>query len=218
MKPYVTAYCEVSADGKSTHHRGASSKPMMKFEDEAVRRYRHALRAGNDAIMVGANTARLDNPLLTVRHVDGPDPLRIVPSSLGVLPTDLHLLNDGGQTLIAVSALASEQQKAALRATGAAVLEAGHDQVDLAGLLDQLGGMRVRTLMVEGGATLLAALFRAGLVDRLIVQHLPVIFGGDDTPAMVGGPALRNVDDAIRLKLMHVEQVGQHAVITYERS
>ncbi|WP_288252143.1 RibD family protein [uncultured Hydrogenophaga sp.] len=217
MKPQVIAYCEVSADGKSTHRRHASSKPMMKFEDEAIRRYRHGLRARCDAILVGANTAKLDNPLLTVRDAMGPDPLRVVPSSRGDLPLDLNLLTDGGRTLIAVSEAAPDSHRSALRATGAEVLVAGTDRVDLPALLTQLGQRGVLSLMVEGGATILASLFRAGMVDRLIVQHLPVVFGGDDTPAMVGGPPLQNVDDAIPLSLVEVQRVGHHAVIVYER-
>jgi riboflavin biosynthesis pyrimidine reductase len=73
-----------------------------------------------------------------------------------------------------------------LRNRGAVVLETASEQVDLAVLLKTLSSMNLQTLMVEGGATLLSTLFHPKLVDRLVLQHLPVIFGGSDTPWMVG--------------------------------
>jgi len=215
-RPTVIVYAEVSADGKTTHGRGCSSKPMMAFEDEAVKRFRHEIRAASGAIMVGSNTVRLDNPSLTVRHVQGPDPLRVIPASTGAIPLDSTILRDGKPTLIAVSENAPDANVAALRQAGAEVVAAGVDRVDLRALFEKLGARGIRSVMVEGGATLLAALFRGGLVDRLIVQHLPVIFGGDGVPAMVGGAAISAVEDAIKLRLIETRRVGGHAVIEYE--
>jgi 5-amino-6-(5-phosphoribosylamino)uracil reductase len=215
-RPTVFVYAEVSADGKTTHKRGCSSKPMMVYEDDAVRRYRHELRAAAGAIMVGSNTVRLDDPSLTVRHVEGPDPLRVVPASMGMLPLDATILRDGRPTLIAVSEKAPEPNVAALARTGAEVVTLGSDRVDLARLFELLGARGIRSIMVEGGATLLAELFRSRLVDRLIVQHLPVVFGGDDVPAMVGGRAIDAVEEAVKLRLVDAKRVGGHAVIEYE--
>jgi 5-amino-6-(5-phosphoribosylamino)uracil reductase len=96
------------------------------------------------------------------------------------------------------------------------VVRAGSTQVDLAALLSDLADRGVSSLVVEGGASLLASLFRNRLVDRLIVQHLPVVFGGDNVPSMVGGSALKSLDDAIRLRLVETRTVGAHAVIIYD--
>lgn len=216
--PTVLVYSEVSADGKTTHRRGASSKPMMVFEHPEVRQFRHELRAASDAIMVGSNTIRIDDPLLTVRDAPGPNPLRVVPSAYGSLPLDANIFKDGNPTLIAVSEAAPESAVRALKDVGASVVRCGERQVELEGLLSRLWERGVRSLVVEGGATLLAALFRQHLVGRLIVQQLPVIFGGDDTPAMVGGQALADITGAIPLTLRSVERIAEHAVITYECS
>lgn len=209
-------YAEVSADGKSTHGRSCSSKPMMKFEDDPIRRFRHELRAQSDVIMVGSNTVRLDNPSLTVRHASGANPLRVIPATLGDLPLESTILMDGNSTMVAVSERAPRENIAALRQRGADVVRAGVDKVDLGLLFSLLYRQSIRSVMVEGGATLLAALFRSGLVDRLIVQHLPVIFGGDGVPSMVGGPALASLDDAVKLRLRKVDSVGNHALIDYD--
>lgn len=215
-RPRVIVYSEVSADGKTTHRLGASSKDMMTLEDEAVRVYRHELRARCDAIMVGANTIRLDDPMLTVRHAEGQSPLRVIPSSRGDLPSSARVLTDGERTLVVVSRAAAPETVEKLLATGASVITAGDERVDLAQLLEALSTLGVRSLMVEGGATLLASLFRARLVDRLIVQHLPAIFGGAGLPSMVGGEPVESLDQAIPLRLVEVRHVGGHAVIVYD--
>ncbi|HEY0329926.1 MAG TPA: dihydrofolate reductase family protein [Rhodopseudomonas sp.] len=212
----MTVYSEVSADGKSVHRRNGSSKDMMVFEDDAVKKYRHELRARSDAIMVGSNTIRLDDPHLTVRNALGTSPLRVIPVSTGDIPPTSNILRDGGRTLIAVGASAPLARIHALRQAGAAVLTMETEQIDLTMLLSHLYSLNIRSLMVEGGATLLAALFRARLVDRLIVQHLPVIFGGRDTPSMVGGAAIAGIDEAIEIRLSEVLRIGGHAIISYQ--
>ena len=217
MRPFVIVYAEVSADGKSTHRLGGSSKPMMVFEDDAVRRYRHKLRAHAGAIMVGSNTIRLDNPHLTVRDAPGTSPLRVIASSTADLPIMSHVFTDGGRTLVAASEAAPENNMSALTRRGVNVVTVGHRRVDLNALLEYLGSVGVTSLIVEGGATLLSSFFRSNLVDQLVVQHLPVIFGGHDTPAMVGGPAISSLDEATLLKLVKVKRIGSHAVIIYER-
>jgi len=215
-RPYVTVYSEVSADGKTTHRRGASSKPMMDLEDEDIRRYRHALRAEAHAIMVGSGTLRLDDPSLTVRHVRGRNPLRVIVSADGDLPLTSRVFTDGQPTLVALGRDATEDRIDALRATGAQIEVTDTRTVNLPMLLERLRDRDVATLIVEGGATLLASFFRLHLVDKLIVQHLPVIFGGSATPSMVGGPPLRDPRGGHPLRLVEVKRVGAHAVIVYE--
>jgi riboflavin-specific deaminase-like protein len=189
---------------------------MMALEDDEIRRFRHGLRAESDAIMVGSNTVRIDNPTLTTRYVDGPNPLRVIPAAMGDLPLESTILVDGNATLVAVSDRAPQENVIALSSRGATVLRAGTDKVDLALMLSLLHEQGVRSIIVEGGATLLASLFRKRLVNRLIVQHLPVVFGGENVPSMVGGGALDSLDDAVTLRLTHARTIGNHAVIEYE--
>lgn len=188
----------------------------MALEDEAVQRFRHELRAKSQAIMVGSNTVRIDNPKLTVRGVAGRSPLRVVPASRADIPPDSHVLTDGHATLVAVSLAARPKQVQSLRRNSAVEsVSLGDDRVDLTALLAYLSQRGISQLMVEGGATLLASLFRARLVDQLIVQHLPVIFGGAGLPSMVGGPQIARLDEAIPLQLADLRQIGKHAVMTY---
>lgn len=83
-RPYVVCKLAMSADGGIAAADGTS----QWITGEAARHDAHRLRAESDAILVGAGTVRADDPALTVRHVDGDDPLRVV---LGTAPSDARV-------------------------------------------------------------------------------------------------------------------------------
>ena len=185
--PQITTVSELTIDGKMSLGDGGSSKDLFAFYGEDLRAWFHQQRAQHDAIMVGAGTVRNDDPELTVRYADGPNPLRIVPSSDGRLPLDARLLNDGHPTLVVVSYRARDEDVAALAAKPVVeVIRCGDDRVDLAALMDILDARGIRTLMVEGGSHLLHSLFDAGLVSRIVIKHIPVVSGALDAPTYLG--------------------------------
>ncbi len=191
----VTTLSELTIDGKLSLGPGASSKDLFGFYGDDLRAWFHGQRAAHDAIMVGAGTVRSDDPELTVRHAKGANPLRVVPCSLGDLPPDCGLLNDGVPTLIAVSERASPVTLADLKARPhVEVVVCGQDQVDLEALMTALDARGVRNLIVEGGSRLLHSLHALGLVSRIIIKQIPVIAGAEDAPTYLradhGGPAL----------------------------
>lgn len=181
--PTITTLSELTIDGKLSLGGGGSSKDLFDFYGDELRTWFHAQRALHDAIMVGAGTVRCDDPELTVRYAPGANPLRIVPSSDGLLPPGAQLLNDGLPTLVVVSGRASDEAIAALVAKpGVEVLRCGDERVDLKALMGVLDARGVQTLMVEGGSRLLHSLFEAGLVSRIVIKHIPVISGALDAP------------------------------------
>lgn len=167
--------------------------------------------------MVGNQTVKLDDPRLTVRYAPGPNPLRVVASSMADIPITSHIVTDGRPTLVAASKKAPAHNVSTLNSLGVDVLMLGKQRVDIEALLVHLGAIGITSLMVEGGATLLSSFFRGDLVDRLIVQHLPIVIGGFDTPAMVGGAALASIDDVALFNLVELKTIGSHAVIIYDR-
>lgn len=186
----VTTLSELTIDGKLALGPGASSKDLFAFSSDALKAWFHEQRAASDAIMVGANTVRADDPELTVRYAPGKSPLRVIPSSDGRLPLSATVLNDGRPTLVAVSARAAPEAIAALTAKlGVEAVVCGRDAVDLSALMALLSARGVKSLIVEGGSTLLTALLRAGLVSRIIVKHIPVITGSPDAPTYLKPPA-----------------------------
>ena len=179
----VTTLSELTIDGKLALHRTSSSKELFDYSGRELMAWFHAQRALSDAIMVGANTVRVDDPELTVRHAPGQSPWRVIPSSDGRLPLTSALLNDGLATLVAVSRRAAPEAVAALCAKPAVeVVTCGESEVDLPALMRLLEDRGVRKLAVEGGSTLLHSLFHHDLVSRIIIKHIPVISGDPEAP------------------------------------
>lgn len=187
----ITTLSELTIDGKLSLGPAASSKDLFLYSSDELKAWFHTQRAANDAIMVGANTVRTDDPELTVRHVKGRNPLRVIPSSDGRLPPQCTLLNDGVPTLIAVSARATPEAVTALRAHDhVEVIVCGEDQVDLQALMAVLDARGVKTMIAEGGSELLSSLFKAELVSRIIIKHIPVIAGSPDAPTYLNGSTI----------------------------
>lgn len=191
----VTTLSELTIDGKLALHRASSSKELFDYSTDELKTWFHGQRALSDAIMVGANTVRVDDPMLTVRYGAGESPWRIVPSSDGLIPLQSALLNDGRRTLVATSRRASAEAKAALAAKpGVEVVTCGEDEVHLPSLMAILDVRGVKSLIVEGGSTLLHSLFGEDLVTRIIIKHIPIISGDPDAPTYLtlaprpGGP------------------------------
>lgn len=179
----ITTLSELTIDGKLALHRATSSKELFNYSSDELKAWFHGQRALCDAIMVGANTVRVDDPQLTVRHAPGKSPLRVIPSSDGLLPLTSALLNDGLPTLVATAAKAAPATLAALAAKpGVEVVRCGQTEVDLAALMEVLAARGVRTLIVEGGSTLLSSLFGQDLVSRIIIKHIPIISGDPEAP------------------------------------
>ncbi len=218
-RPYVLIVSEVTIDGKLTLAKGVSSKEIMKLMDEEANRYLHQIRAECDGIMVGANTVRIDNPNLTVRYVEGENPVRIIPASTGDIPLDANVLNTNvAPTVIAVSERAPADRIKALKEKGAEVVVAGKDRVDFVELLKKLKEMGIEKLMVEGGSSVNWELIKNDLVDEIRLIHLPVVVGGDDVPSLTSGEGFKTLDAVKRFRIKRVFQCGNQVITEYLRS
>lgn len=214
----VTTLSELTIDGKLSLGGGASSKDLFAFYGDEVRTWFHQRRADSDAIMVGAGTVRSDDPELTVRFVEGANPLRVAPTASGDLPPDCRLLNDGLPTLVAVSGRASSETIAALEERdGVEVVVCGQDQVNLPLLMQRLEDRGVRRLTVEGGSRLLHSLFQADLVDEIVIKHIPVIAGRADAPGYLRPADGQSALPLSRWELAECFAIGNVAVSIYRR-
>jgi len=178
VRPGITVSYAQTLDGRLATSDGNSR--WISGPDSL--RFAHALRAEHDAIVVGAGTACTDDPSLTVRHVPGDDPLRVVVDSTLRTPLTAAVLADGAAkgTVLAVTESAPEDRCEDALSLGATVLRLPQNpegRVDLASLMKRLQGFGVRSVMVEGGAALITALLRDRLVDRLAVCVAPKILG-----------------------------------------
>lgn len=216
-KPHVLMISEITADGKLTLRRGASSKILMKHMSREAEILLHETRAEYDAIMVGSSTIRIDNSYLTVRMVPGKNPLRVIPSSMADISPDANVLDTAtAPTVVAVSKRAPEDRVAALAKKGVSIVVAGEDKVDLPLLMDALyREFGVRKLIIEGGPTLNWHMLHCHMVDEIRLIHLPFIVGGDDTPSLVGGMHIDSEDQMIRLELKATRMAGANLVTEY---
>lgn len=136
----------------------------------------HQVRAEVDAVMVGAGTVLADNPRLDVRLEDfaGTQPTPVVVAGTRPLPPDSQIF-DRGPIVFAPSDVDLPCEVIVLPdRTGASV--------DLLELLEKLSGMGMKQVLVEGGASLLAGMLAAGLIDRGIIYFGAMLAGGAGTP------------------------------------
>jgi 2,5-diamino-6-(ribosylamino)-4(3H)-pyrimidinone 5'-phosphate reductase len=207
---------EITADGKLTLRKGASSKILMKYMAPETELLLHQTRADCDAIMVGSNTIKIDNSFLTVRRVPGKNPLRVIPNSRADLPPNSNVLKPDAPTLIAVSERAPPDRVAALHKKGVHVVSAGKEDIDLPLLMRILyQDFGVKKLMIEGGPTLNWYMLRDHLVDEIRLIHLPFIVGGSDTPSLVGGMHIEDEREMVRLELSRFYLCGTNLVTEY---
>jgi len=212
-RPHITLVSEVTVDGKLTVTRGASSKLLMQFMSHEAEVLLHQIRADSDAIMVGANTIRIDNSFLTVRHVPGKNPIRVIPSSKADISPEANVLSPDAPTIIAVSSLADKEKCAQLAKKGAHIEVCGEDSVNLPALMKLLyEKYDVKSLMIEGGSTLNGHMFQEGLIDDLVLIHLPFIAGGEDTPSLVTGLSPKDVTDLLKLELVTQYLAGDNLI------
>ena len=193
--PFVTAKFAMSLDGKVATATGES----RWISGEASRRLAHQLRATSDAVMVGIGTVLADDPRLTVRDVPvrGAQPLRVVIDSNGQLPSASAMLAEPGETLVFTAAGRAIE----LGGRAASVATSADGAVDLAEAMAHLGGRGATSVLVEGGPTLLGALFDAGLVDKVVAFVAPVVLGAAAAaPGPVGGAGISAIADALRLE------------------
>jgi diaminohydroxyphosphoribosylaminopyrimidine deaminase / 5-amino-6-(5-phosphoribosylamino)uracil reductase len=174
--PWVTIKYAQTLDGRIATRTGESQ--WISSADSLV--YAHELRASHDAILVGVGTVLQDNPRLTVRLVEGRNPLRIVVDSSLRTPLDTALLDTPTEALFAATAAADSARRAALEALGVQVLvlpAQADGRVDLPALLGALAARGVRSVLVEGGAEMITALLRERLAHRLVVCVAPKVLG-----------------------------------------
>jgi riboflavin-specific deaminase-like protein len=148
----------------------------------------HRARAEHDAVLVGSETVRIDDPRLTVRAYQGPNPKRVVLASTLDVPTHARIFAAGPGTLvIGAAGRASPVAAARLRSVGAEVrlVAASPDGlVSLPEALETLLDLGVRRVLVEGGARVLTAFLRARLVERVSIEIAPRWLGMEGLTAI----------------------------------
>jgi diaminohydroxyphosphoribosylaminopyrimidine deaminase / 5-amino-6-(5-phosphoribosylamino)uracil reductase len=176
--PWVMLKTAMSLDGRTATPPGTS--PWIS--GERSRELVHVWRGECDAIAVGIGTVLADDPLLTARLPGARQPTRVVFDSHARLPLDSRLLatTEEAPVLVVTGPEAETERIAALRDKGAETIVVGGGAPGdrAAAALVELGRHGLTSLMLEGGATLIAAFAAAGEIDEARVFVAPLLLGG----------------------------------------
>lgn len=196
----------MSLDGKLSNRR----REQVVISGERDLRRVDGLRRDSDAVMVGVGTVLADDPSLTC---DGANPVRVVMDSRARTPADSAMLEQEGETVVAVGREASTERVEALREAGADVVETQGDRTDIRETLDYLESRGVGSVLVEGGGELNYSFIREGLVDRLTLYIGRQIMGGKDAPTLVDGEGF--LEDYPEPTLVSVERIDDGVLLEY---
>ncbi|MFC1859406.1 bifunctional diaminohydroxyphosphoribosylaminopyrimidine deaminase/5-amino-6-(5-phosphoribosylamino)uracil reductase RibD [Thermodesulfobacteriota bacterium] len=217
--PFVTIKCAATLDGRIATRTGDAKW----VSGEASRRSVHSLRHSADAIMVGIDTIKMDDPSLTTRLEDmqGLDPRRIILDTHLSIPEEAKVLrlNSDSDTIVVTgpikhdSAISAKRRK--IEKKGVQVIEAPlkSGRIDLCALVDRLGAMVITSLLVEGGSRVIASAFASGIVDKIIFFFAPKILGGDDGVPICQGPGPALMSDCVRVSHIEVRRFGEDVMI-----
>ena len=186
-RPFVVAKCGMSLDGRLTRPPTES----RWITSDAARRHAHALRADVDAILVGAETVRRDNPRLTMRDLGRAkqQPLRIILTRSGNLPSKARVFTDrfAEKTMV-------------------------YRRKSLDSVLGDLGRKNVISVLIEGGGDVLGQALDEEAIDKMQIYLGPILTGG---PVIAfPGPGKGATHEAARLEGVRYEKIGQNLCIT----
>jgi len=185
-RPFVIAKCGMSLDGRLTR---PPSEPRW-ITSSAARHHAHELRTRVDAILIGAETLRADNPRLTMRGMRrARQPWRVVLTRSGNLPPRAHLFSDrqAARTLV-------------------------YKRKRLAAVLEDLGKRNLTSLLIEGGGEILGQALDARLIDKVQLYLGPILTGG--AVIAFAGRGVGTTANAIRLDRASYRRIGQNICIT----
>ena len=217
-RPCLTLKLAASLDGRIATATGES----QWITGPEARRAVHAMRARHDAVMVGAGTARTDDPTLTVRGL-GTDhqPVRVVVSRRLDLPKDSALMRSAKDVPVWLchGADASAAAQSVWQDAGATLVPVATGpggQLDLAAVLGALGQNGLTRVFCEGGGALASALLAQDLVDDLAVFNAGAVLGAEGTPA-VGAMGIAALAEAPRFALVSTDQFGGDVISRWRR-
>jgi diaminohydroxyphosphoribosylaminopyrimidine deaminase/5-amino-6-(5-phosphoribosylamino)uracil reductase len=207
--PLVTLKLAASLDGKVAARDGSSKW----ITGEPARQDVHRLRAGSDAIVVGAGTALADGPSLTVRleGYRGRQPLRVLVDGSGRVPATRSLFDSSAPTLVATTRAAPPAVREAWESAGAevVVVDDAAPKVALARLFEALGKRNLQCVLLEGGPSLAWSALEEDVVDRFVLYVAPKLIGGGEAPSVLGGAGVGTIAEAVPLRIRSVERIGE---------
>ncbi len=214
-RPFVHLKLATTLDGRIAASGGDSR--WVTGEDARLRA--HELRAEAGAVLVGANTVRTDDPMLTPRNlpVRSPRIIRVVLDPRLTTSPESKLAMSAGEAPVVVfaSAAALDGREKELERLGVEVVATppSEEGLDLLHVMDELGGRGIKGLLVEGGGETATRFVRKGLADKLTLFYAPKLLGSEGVP-MIGDLRATKVAESLRFSVSEVGRVGDDVAVT----
>lgn len=213
QRPFVHLKLAMSLDGRIS----LSGSVSTALTGDAAFRRVHDLRHEHDAILVGGNTASVDDPSLTDRSGKArrrPLTRVVLDNRLRIETTSQLIATAREVPTVIITNSADEGKTDELASLGATVLKTSGDGRDLTEILALLKKMDIQSVLVEGGSAIAGAFCDARLVDKVTFIAAPLIIGGREAPAAIGGRGSASLQDAMRLRDLTVSRLGEDIEVT----
>ena len=211
-KSMIVLSAAMTLDGKIGQR---NKKVVLSSKSDKIRV--HKLRSKFDAILVGKNTVEQDNPLLTVRHVKGKNPIRIILDSRGTIKKTSKIIKTAQNipTIIVTSQLVSKRNLSRLNSFSLDVIVCGKNQVDIKKLVPILCKKGIKKILLEGGGTINLSFLKHNLIDELIVTLTPFILGSKESVNLFEG-TLNLTKTLSSFKLKNVQKNANEVILNYK--
>ena len=214
-RPFVHLKLATTLDGRIAAAGGDSKWVTGKQARLRV----HELRAEAGAVLVGANTARTDDPMLTARDLPERPPLTtrvVLDPHLTTSPeSKLASSTEEAPVVIFAAEPVLDGREGRLEERGVEVVGApiSMEGMDLRFVLEELGGRGIKGLLVEGGGETATRFVREGLADKMTLFYAPKLLGAEGVP-MIGTLRVTKVAEALQFAVAEVEKVGEDVAVT----
>ena len=209
--PYITLKIAQSIDGKI----GLLKKKQLWLTGKESLKYVHELRSEYDAILVGAGTIKSDNPQLTVREIQGRNPIRIIIDGTLISPLNSKIFKENFEerTWIFTSSKSNIRKKQKLLDSGVRIFNltpSKNKMLNLKKILSILSENKITSILVEGGAEIFSQFIKSGLFDEIIVLRAPIILGKG-----IDGPMISKYK---KLLLLETQRLGNDIKLVYGKN
>ena len=211
-KSMIVLSAAITLDGKIGQR---NKKVVLSSKSDKIRV--HKLRSKFDAILVGKNTVEQDDPLLTVRHVKGKNPIRIILDSHGTIKNTSKIIKTAKNvpTIIVTSQLVSKRNFSRLKKLPLDVIVCGKNQVDIRKLTQILCKKGIKKILLEGGGKLNLSFLKNNLINEIIITITPFVLGSENSVNLFEG-ILKPIKTLPSFKLKNVQRNANEVILNFK--
>nr|WP_236953519.1 bifunctional diaminohydroxyphosphoribosylaminopyrimidine deaminase/5-amino-6-(5-phosphoribosylamino)uracil reductase RibD [Jeotgalibacillus malaysiensis] len=206
-KPFVTLKTAMSLDGKTATNSGHSQWVTGPEAREDVHRDRHL----HDAILVGVNTVKYDDPSLTVRlQGGGVSPARVILDTQLSIPVHSKLLHDAESAVHIICGKNADREfeENLNQLKNVSVHRMEEDAIQIQSVLSYLFTLGIHSVYVEGGSEIHASFINSNAVNRFVTYIAPKIITGQRAKGVIGGTGIEHMDEAFNMIIQHTSMIG----------